>query len=78
MNTFRGYVVIAHVPGQNNTLLGQFVPQNASQQTYNCDPVGVNAAAAITHNNPDPRIDFTSMQFMWQAPADANGTVDFR
>ena len=77
MNTFRGYMVIAHVPGQNDTLLGQFIPQNANQQTLNCDAVGANPAATIAHNNPG-RTDFQSMQFMWQAPADANGTVDFR
>ena len=68
-------MVIAHVPGQNNTLLGQFIPQNANQQTLNCS--GLNPEATIAHNNP-ARTDFQSMQFMWQAPADANGTVDFR
>ena len=68
-------MVIAHVPGQNDTLLGQFIPQNANQQTLNCS--GLNPEATIAHNNP-ARTDFQSMQFMWQAPTDANGTVDFR
>ena len=68
-------MVIAHMPGQNNTLLGQFIPQNANQQTLNCS--GLNPEATIAHNNPS-RTNFQSMQFMWQAPADANGTVDFR
>ena len=68
MNTFRGYLVIAHVPGQNDTLLGQFMPQNANQQTLNCDAIGANPVATVAHNNP-ARTDFQSMQFMWQAPA---------
>ena len=80
MNTFRGYMVIAHVPGQNDTLLGQFVPQNANQQTLDCSDVnggGIGVNATIAHNNPQGT-DFQSMQFVWQAPVEANGTVDFR
>lgn len=70
--------MIAHVPGQNDMLLGRFIPQNANQQTVACDANGVNNDASVGHSNPDPSQDFQSMQLMWQAPSDADGMVDFR
>ena len=74
---FRGFLVIAHVPGQDQMLLGAFdVSQSGStQQTLDCDSVGANNAAAVGHN---PAQDFTSVDFMWQAPSDADGMVNFR
>ena len=77
MNTFRGFLVIAHVPGQNNMLLGQFMPQNNNQQTVQCDPTGANGMASIAHSN-SARQDFQRMTFMWQAPTNADGMVNFR
>ena len=76
-NTFLGFLVIAHVPGQNNMLLGVFTPQNANQQTLNCDDVGAATAATVAHRNSG-RTPFSTMTFMWQAPAGSAGTVDFR
>ena len=78
VNTFRGFLVIAHVPGDEDVLLGQFLPQDLHQLTLNCDPMGVNNAAAIGHDNQDPRLDFQSVEMVWQAPSDANGVVHFR
>ena len=75
--TFRGFLVIAHVPGQNTMLLGQFLPQNSNQQTIDCDTVGAATQATITHRNA-ASTDFSQMNFMWQAPSGANGTVNFR
>ena len=77
-NTFRGFLVIAHVPGQNDMLLGQFMPQNSNQQTVDCDAVGANSAASIAHRNPAPSQDFQRMDLIWQAPSGANGFVNFR
>ena len=77
--TFRGFLVIAHVPGQNNALIGQFTPGNANQQTLDCASVlGVpNPTATIAHSNA-ARQNFVSQTMTWQAPADGDGTVDFR
>ena len=76
-NTFRGFLVIAHVPTQNQMLLGQFIPQNSNQQTLNCDAVGASTQATVAHSN-SARTDFQSMTFRWQAPSASDGTVDFR
>lgn len=79
--TFRGFLVIAHVPGQNNALIGQFTPGNANQQTLDCGAVlnvaPPNPTATIAHSNAG-RQDFTSQTMTWQAPTGADGTVDFR
>ena len=58
-------------------LLGAFTPQNVNQQTLNCDGVGAATTATVAHSN-DARTQFSSMTFMWQAPSDSDGTVDFR
>lgn len=76
--TFRGFLMIAHVPGKNNTLLGSFIPQNSSQQTLSCDELSVNNRSSIGHSNAGPTVDFRTMELMWQAPSQDNGTVDFR
>ena len=77
--TFRGFLVIAHLPGQNNSVIGTFTPQNANQQTLNCDLAMANALGTVGHSNAAPNtVDFTSQEMIWQAPADSNGTVDFR
>ena len=71
--------MIAHVPGQNEVLLGDFIPEpgNANQQTLACDSTGANNDAAISHSNIGGRT-FESVQFMWQAPNDGDGMVNFR
>ena len=76
-NTFLGFLVIAHVPGQNNMLLGAFSPQGSNQQTLDCDSVGAANAATVAHSN-SARTQCSSMTFTWQAPSGADGTVDFR
>ena len=58
-NTFLGFIVKAHVPGQNQMLLGQFTPQ-ASQQTLDCDNVGAATTATVAHSN-GARTQFSSM-----------------
>ena len=58
-------------------LLGAFTPQNANQQTLDCDSVGAATTATIAHSN-NGRTQFSSMTFMWQAPSGSDGTVDFR
>ena len=75
--TFTGFLVIAHVPGQNGMLLGTFTPQNSNQQTLDCDAVGASTQATVTHSN-SARTQFSSMTFSWIAPTGADGTVDFR
>ena len=75
--TFRGFLVIAHVPGQNGMLLGRFIPRNSNQQTLDCDAVGAATQATVTHSNSG-LTRFSSMTFTWEAPAGADGTVDFR
>lgn len=77
--TFRGFLVVAHMPGENNTLIGEFTPGNANQQLLNCSEIlnVSNSMAMITHNNGG-RLNFASQTMTWQAPADADGTVDFR
>ena len=75
-NTFRGFIVKAHVPGQNQMLLGQFTAQ-ANQQTLNCDNAGVATTATIAHSN-NAQMDFQNMTFTWQAPSGSDGVVDFR
>ena len=71
----RGFLVIAHIPGSPLTLLGQFVMGAGNQQILNCDAAGVNAQAAIGHNQ---RINAPSTMFSWMAPSGPDGTVDFR
>ena len=77
--SFIGFLVIAHVPGQNNMLLGTFTPQNGNQQNIQCDPSGASnlAQASVAHSNSG-RTQFSSQTFMWQAPSSSDGTVDFR
>ena len=74
---FLGFLVIAHVPSQAGMLLGQFTPQNSNQQTLNCDSVGANTQATVAHSNSG-RTTFSTMSFIWTAPTDSDGTVDFR
>ena len=78
-STFRGFLVMAHVPGEDNMLLGSFTPQNKSQQTLNCSFTGATneMKSTIAHNNSD-RIDFQSIAMKWTAPEDKDGMVDFR
>ncbi len=75
-NRFRGFIVKAHVPGQDLMLLGQFIPQT-SQRTLDCDDVGAANAATVAHSN-SARTNFQSMTFTWRAPSGSDGTVDFR
>ena len=77
--TFRGFLVIAHVPGVDHMLLGSFTPQNGSQQTLNCSFTGASneMESTIAHNN-SAKIDFQSITTEWMAPSDHNGMVDFR
>ena len=77
--TFRGFLVIAHIPGEDHMLLGSFTPQNESQQTLNCSFTGASneMESTIAHHNPD-KIDFQNMTMMWTAPSDEDGMVDFR
>ena len=71
--------MIAHVPSQTGMLLGRFIPQNSNQQTLDCDSVGASTQATVAHSNPSfPRIQFTNMTFMWEAPSGSDGVVDFR
>lgn len=72
---FRGFLVIAHVPGQNDTIIGQFTPQSPKQQNLDCDPVGANMGPTVGHTN---RADVTTEVLSWTAPSGADGTVDFR
>ena len=76
---FRGFLVIAHVPGEDHMLLGTFTPQNKSQQTVNCSFTGASneMASTIGHNN-SAKIDFQSITTKWTAPSDKDGMVDFR
>ena len=76
-NSFRGFLMVAHLPGHNTTLLGRFIPQNINQQTVACDELGVNNESAIGHSNP-ASADFQSQELMWQAPLQQDGVVDFR
>ena len=73
-NTFTGFLVIAHVPSMNQMLLGRFIPQN-QQKTLDCDRVGASMEATVAHSNSARR---KSVTFVWEAPSDSNGTVDFR
>ena len=77
ITTFRGFLIIAHIPGQNSSIIGTFFPMNGNQQLLDCSNNGANPSGTIGHSNPN-RIDFSSQQMIWQAPAGANGTVDFR
>jgi hypothetical protein len=78
-STFRGFLVIAHVPGEDHMLLGTFTPQNGSQQTLNCSFTGASneMESTITHNN-SAKIDFQSITTKWKAPSGKDGMVDFR
>ena len=78
-STFRGFLVIAHAPGEDHMLLGSFTPQNKSQQTLNCSFTGASneMESTITHNNSE-LIDFQSITTKWTAPEDQDGMVDFR
>ena len=77
--TFRGFLVIAHVPGEDHMLLGSFTPQNGSQQTVNCSFTGASneVASTIAHNN-SAKLDFQSITTKWTAPSGKDGMVDFR
>ena len=78
-STFRGFLVIAHVPGEDHMLLGSFIPQNKSQQTLNCSFTRASneMESTISHSN-SAKIDFTSITTKWKAPSDKDGMVDFR
>ena len=78
-STFRGFLVIAHVPGEDHMLLGTFTPQNGSQQTLNCSFTGASneMESTIAHNN-SAKIDFQSITTKWKAPSGKDGMVDFR
>ena len=78
-STFRGFLVIAHVPGEDHMLLGSFTPQNKSQQTLNCSFTGASneMESTITHNN-SAKIDFQNITTKWKAPSGKDGMVDFR
>ena len=78
-STFRGFLVIAHVPGEDHMLLGTFTPQNGSQQTLNCSFTGASTEmeSTIAHNN-SAKIDFQSITTKWKAPSGKDGMVDFR
>ena len=77
--TFRGFLVIAHVPGEDRMLLGTFTPQNGSQQILDCSVTRASneAQSTIAHNNSE-RNDFQNMTFSWTAPSNEDGMVDFR
>ena len=77
--TFRGFLVIAHVPGEDHLLLGSFIPQNKSQQTLDCSVTGASSEneSAVGHSNSD-WLNFQSMTLKWKAPLDSDGTVNFR
>ena len=73
---FRGFLVIAHVPGQPLMLLGAFTTEAGNQQVIEeCDTVGANMQAAIGHSQ---RLSVTSTTFSWTAPSDGDGMVNFR
>lgn len=78
-STFRGFLVIAHVPGEDHMLLGSFTPQNGSQQTLNCSFTGASneMESTLGHRN-SAKIDFQSITTKWTAPSDKDGMVDFR
>lgn len=68
--------MIGHVPGQPLVVLGTFATGGPNQQIIEeCDTMGANMQAAIGHLN---RINAASTTFLWTAPSDADGTVDFR
>ena len=77
-NTFRGFIIKAHLPGDDWNLLGRFIPQNMYQQTLPCDlhGGGVSNEATVAHSN-SALVDFQNMTFMWQAPSSSDGMVDF-
>ena len=77
--TFRGFLVIAHVPGEDHILLGSFIPQNKSQQTLDCSITGASneRESTVGHNN-SALVDFHSIILKWRAPAEQHGMVDFR
>ena len=76
---FRGFLVMAHVPGEDHMLLGSFIPQNERQQTLNCSFTGASneRESTIVHNNSE-LLNFQSMILKWRAPSSSNGLVDFR
>ena len=78
-STFRGFIVIAHVPGKDHMLLGTFTPQNGSQQTLDCSFTGASneMESTIGHKN-SAKIDFQSITTKWKAPSEKSGMVDFR
>ena len=77
--TFRGFIVIAHVPGEDRMLLGSFTPLSKTQQVLNCSATGASneMQSTIGHHNSD-RIDFRNITTKWTAPSDKDGMVDFR
>lgn len=78
-STFNGFLVIAHVPGEDHMLLGSFTPQNGSQHTLNCSFTGASneMESTIGHSN-SAKIHFQSITTKWTAPTDKDGMVDFR
>ena len=78
-NTFHGFIVIAHVPGNDSMLLGTFTPLNGSQQTVDCSATGASneKESSLGHKNT-PRTDFHYITTKWTAPSDVDGMVDFR
>ena len=77
-NTFRGFIVKAHIPGNDWALVGRFIPQNMYQQTLPCDihyGGGANEATVAHSNNA--LVDFQNMTFTWQAPSCCDGMVNF-
>ena len=68
--------MIGHVPGQPLMVRGAFSTDGPNQQIVEgCDTVGANMQAAIGHSG---RVNAASTSFLWTAPSDADGTVDFR
>ena len=53
------------------------MPQGNNQQTIDCDATGTSDEATITHSNSGIT-DFNTMEFMWEAPSEGDGTVNFR
>jgi len=69
--TFRGFLIQAREGGN---YIGSFTNLPALTQTLDCDTS--NPMATVSHMNPG-RMDFTALNFTWEAPSDSNGTVTF-
>jgi len=72
-NTFRGFLIQAREGGNN---IGRFTDLPALTQTLNCDASNPMDMATVTHMNP-ALMDFTALNFTWEAPSDSDGTVTF-